>query len=433
MSDVVYVFESYRFRPDGRLTKNGETIRLPPTESRLLELLLRSRGQMLSHRAIEEGIWPRQTVSYSSLARGIYSLRKILGQSRQHYIQTVPKRGYRFVKHVSAVPIYPSGTSVSLDDLEPVDHSFFLEGCREAARAGPGALQRAVDCFQAVCARVPNFVNAFEELANCRAIQMNRGFVEPAYGRREGIEAAEAALVIDPNNVNVNVLLAFLRGSVDDKAADQLARLESRIEAPIKSARALLWRSSLEKCAGNLEGSLRSAKAALQCDPFSITARFSCAWSLFMCGRVVQALEAARESAEQMPWVPYGPALIAIFAAYLGEFDVARKEARHLLEMAPNEFPISMAAAYALACSGLGDEARNLASMADTLEFPRLSLVHVAAVYVALGDERKAEALLDRARSEGDPWYPVSRYDPRLATVFAGTDRLVHGTRDAGI
>ena len=159
MSDVVYVFESYRYRPDGRLTKNGTTVRLPPTESRLLELLLRSRGQMLSHRDIEEGIWPRQTVSYSSLARGIYSLRKILCQSRQHFIQTVPKRGYRFVKDVSAVPVYSPETSVSLDDLEAVDRSFFFEGLRESARASSGAMQRAVDCFETVHARVPKFVN----------------------------------------------------------------------------------------------------------------------------------------------------------------------------------------------------------------------------------------------------------------------------------
>lgn len=428
-SEVIYVFDSYRFRPDGRLTKDGKTVRLPPTESKLLELLLRSRGQLLSHRAIEEEIWPRQTVSYSSLARCIYSLRKTLGNSRQDYILTVPKRGYRFAKHVSAVSVYPSRASVTLDDLEPVDLSFFLEGLREAARASPGALQRAVDCLESVCNRVPNFVKAFEELTNCRINQINRGYIEPAYGRREGIKTAEAALVIDPHSVDINVMLAFLHGTVDDKAVQQLARLEEQIEAPISSARALLWRSSLEKCAGRLEASLRSANAALQCDPFSITARFSLAWSHFLCGNAVKALETAQECSEQMPWVPYGPAFTAMFSAYSGELDLAEEEARHALEMAQENSGAQVIAAYALACAGLGDEARNIASGAHTLEYPRPPLVHAAAVYAALGDERQVQALLERAKSEGDPWYPASRYDPRLAAVFSCTPERARGKR----
>ncbi len=429
-SPVIYAFDTYSFRPDGHLTKNGTTVRLPPTESRLLEVLLRSRGHVLTHRAIEEEIWPRQTVSYSSLARCIYSLRKTLGKSRQDYIQTVPKRGYRFVKHVSAVSISPSGTSVTLDDLEPVERSFFLEGMREAARTSPGSLQKAVDYLEKVCNKAPNFVNAFEELVNCRIDQINRGYVHPVYGRQEGIKAAEAALAIDPKNADLNTMLAFLLGTIDGAGAHELDRLDAEIEGPVKSARAFLWRSSLEKCAGRLEASLKSAEAALRCDPFSITATYSCAYSQFLCGNTEKALQVARDNEEQRPWVPYGAAFTAMYSACIGDFDVAREEARKAIRAAPDNSSVTIIAAYALARAGLDDEPRRIASAAHRDEYPRPPLSHAAAVYVALGEKGQARALLDLARSVAEPWYPAARYDPRLAAVFSSTSDLTNGRRD---
>jgi hypothetical protein len=163
------------------------------------------------------------------LARCIYSLRKALGESRQDYIQTIPKRGYRFAKEVSTVSIDTAGANPTLDDLEPVDRAFFLEGVRESARASAESLTHAVECLEAVCTRAPAFVQAFEELANCRINQIIRGYIEPTYGRRKGIEAVEAALAIDRSRVDSNVMLAFLHGTIDGKATDQLARLEAQL------------------------------------------------------------------------------------------------------------------------------------------------------------------------------------------------------------
>ncbi len=430
-SSVIYIFDSYRFRPDGRLMRDGTTVRLPPTESKLLELLLRSRGHVLSHRTIEEEVWPRQTVGYSSLARCIYSLRKALGESRQNYIQTVPKRGYRFAKPVATVSIDPPGANLTLDDLEPVDKAYFLEGLRESARASAEALELAVERFETVCVRVPNFLQAFEELANCRINQINRGYIEPAYGRRKGIEAAEAALIIDPNRVDANVMLAFLYGTIDGKASGQIARLDAKIERPTNSARALLWRSSLEKCAGNLDAGLRCAEAATRCDPFSISARFVRAWSLYLCGHAGEALDIARESAADMPWVPYGSAFTAMFAAGLGELELAKEEALRALNIAPENFGVMILAAYALACAGLGDGARRIVARTTGTGFPRAPLSHAAAVHAALGEAGQARALLDQARKEEEPWFCISRYDPRLAGIYPDTVQQADTTRFA--
>jgi len=433
-STVIYVFDTYRFRPDGRLMHDGRTVRLPPIESRLLELLLRSRGQILSHQAIEREVWPRQTISYSSLARCIYSLRKILGESRQHYIQTVPKRGYRFAKEVSTVRIDKSEVTPNLDDLEPVDQAYFLEGIRESARASAEALEHAVECLEAVCIRAPAFVQVFEELANCRINQIIRGYIEPTYGRRKGIEAVETALAIDPSRVDSNIMLAFLHGTIDGRATEQLDRLEAQTARPFNCARAFQLRSGLEKCAGHLDASLKFSEAATQCDPFSVSARFTHAWSLFLCGQAAEALDVAQESTKQMPWVPYGSAFKAMFAAYLGELDLAQEEAFRALNIAPENLGVTILAAYALACAGFGDEARRLAAGTLGAQFPRAPLSHAAAVFAALGDAEQAWALLNKARDEAEPWFPASRYDPRLSGLYknivqqAGAKSLAAGS-----
>src|SRR4029079_16983831 len=49
-----------------------------------------------------EQVWPDSLVEENNLAQNISILRKALGESKEgeHYIQTVPKRGYRFVADV---------------------------------------------------------------------------------------------------------------------------------------------------------------------------------------------------------------------------------------------------------------------------------------------------------------------------------------------
>ena len=58
----------------------------------MLRLLLSLEGRVVSHQMIEDTLWPRQVVSYASMARCVYSLRKHLDAEGETYIQTI--RGY---------------------------------------------------------------------------------------------------------------------------------------------------------------------------------------------------------------------------------------------------------------------------------------------------------------------------------------------------
>jgi TolB-like protein/DNA-binding winged helix-turn-helix (wHTH) protein/Flp pilus assembly protein TadD len=81
------------------LLKQGKPVPLPPKDIETLIILVEGRGQIVEKRELMEKIWPGTFVEEGNLTRHVFNLRQILadGKSDQHYIETVPKRGYRFI------------------------------------------------------------------------------------------------------------------------------------------------------------------------------------------------------------------------------------------------------------------------------------------------------------------------------------------------
>ena len=82
-----------------RATMRGEEVRLTPTEWRLLELLVRHPGRLLSQQQILEQVWgPGYETAQGNLRLYIAQLRRKLEQepSRPRHLRTEPGMGYRF-------------------------------------------------------------------------------------------------------------------------------------------------------------------------------------------------------------------------------------------------------------------------------------------------------------------------------------------------
>jgi len=77
-------------------------IQLTPKAFDTLLFLVENNNHTLGKQELIETIWPDSFVEENNLAQNISILRKALGQSPegQDYIQTVPKRGYRFAAEV---------------------------------------------------------------------------------------------------------------------------------------------------------------------------------------------------------------------------------------------------------------------------------------------------------------------------------------------
>jgi pimeloyl-ACP methyl ester carboxylesterase/DNA-binding winged helix-turn-helix (wHTH) protein len=68
-----------------------------------LQVLLENSGHVLTKKELMQQVWPDSFVEENNLAQNISILRKALGEGGEQYIQTVPKRGYRFVGNVKAM------------------------------------------------------------------------------------------------------------------------------------------------------------------------------------------------------------------------------------------------------------------------------------------------------------------------------------------
>lgn len=89
-----------------QLKRDGKTLRLPPKAIDALELLISNNEQLLSREHLMRALWGDRIVGDQGINQLIYLLRKALGKQSdgQEWIETVPKRGYRFNGPIQSAP-----------------------------------------------------------------------------------------------------------------------------------------------------------------------------------------------------------------------------------------------------------------------------------------------------------------------------------------
>jgi DNA-binding winged helix-turn-helix (wHTH) protein len=105
-NDFCYDFGPYRLNSQERvLTCAGEVISLPPKATDVLLLLVSNAGQLVEKDELLKQVWPNTFVEEANLTQNIFLLRRVLGHERAgpRYIETVTRRGYRFVADVTVV------------------------------------------------------------------------------------------------------------------------------------------------------------------------------------------------------------------------------------------------------------------------------------------------------------------------------------------
>lgn len=103
---LFYEFGSFRIDPRERLLlRNGQPVPLPPKVYDTLLALVENSGHLIEKEALMKAVWPDTFVEDANLTVNISALRKALGEggSEHQYIETIPRRGYRFVSTVTRV------------------------------------------------------------------------------------------------------------------------------------------------------------------------------------------------------------------------------------------------------------------------------------------------------------------------------------------
>lgn len=127
----IYEFGGYRLDSEEKvLFRHGQAVPIPPKDIETLVVLVERAGHIVGKEELLEKVWPGVFIEENNLARRVFNLRQVLGESPdgRKYIETVPKRGYRFVGSVrehgeSADSLAPAPpTSVSQQPDAQGDH-----------------------------------------------------------------------------------------------------------------------------------------------------------------------------------------------------------------------------------------------------------------------------------------------------------------------
>lgn len=111
----VYEFKGFRLDgPQRRLLHHGQPVQLKSKIFDLLLFLVEMRGQLIEKDELMKKIWPNTIVEENNITVSMSVLRKILGEERfgREFIETVPRRGYRFVAEVKEIPVSPIKTEI---------------------------------------------------------------------------------------------------------------------------------------------------------------------------------------------------------------------------------------------------------------------------------------------------------------------------------
>src|SRR6266571_3467915 len=98
--DDLFQFGSFRLDAGERvLLRDGRLVPLPAKVLNTLLVLVRNNGHVVEKDVLMKEVWPDEYVEEGNLAQHIFMLRRALGESTENprYIETVPRRGYRFV------------------------------------------------------------------------------------------------------------------------------------------------------------------------------------------------------------------------------------------------------------------------------------------------------------------------------------------------
>ncbi|MEM1205721.1 MAG: winged helix-turn-helix domain-containing protein, partial [Acidobacteriota bacterium] len=232
-SDVhtVYHFLDWRADPsEHRLSRNGEPVPITPRAMEVLAYLLERSGRVVSKEELLGAVWDGQAVTDDALVVTIYELRKALGDRARDptYLETVVRRGYRFLPPVRA-SVAGTGPPPTVADppavVEPghvVDPPGTPPFPQQRPDGGPRPFFRGLGAIRIAA------VLLFAGAAVAVALGMAPG---PKEGRRltpvgTGVDATEAPTRRSDDRV-VDALLVRARRELDERSPASLERAEA--------------------------------------------------------------------------------------------------------------------------------------------------------------------------------------------------------------
>src|SRR6185312_8164774 len=131
----------------GELRRNGVRVRLHAQPFQVLAMLLERPGEMLTREEISRALWPEGTfVDYEhGVNSAVNRLRDALGDkaSNPRFVETLARRGYRFVAPVERIVPNETALEPSLAESSPAAEANSRQGIFDRVLASPEDLPKS--------------------------------------------------------------------------------------------------------------------------------------------------------------------------------------------------------------------------------------------------------------------------------------------------
>jgi len=452
----VYFFGQFRF--DGYvLESKGVPVPLAPKVADTLLVLLEHPGELVTKDALIETVWGGAFVAESGLARNISVLRKTLEDhgGPGPYIETVAKRGYRFVAPIGS-PVEPADAppparsrrrpwiwiaAAALAVAAPwalsrIETGHAAAEANESLRIGshllakrtPEDTARALSWFERAARENPRSAEAHVGVA--RALLMLPRLGRPsadAFGRAK-TEAARA-LEIDPRLASAHAALGAARMLGEWKFAEAETSFKRALELDPNLAMAPIYYSHLLNSMRRFDDSLPLLDRARKIDPVSPSIGAQIGVTHYFRRDFERAVRELLAVLERERSDSYSHYYLALTYGFLGRLDDAR---RHLAraDLSPALFRTEEAWLYLRN----GERGPAEARFAEIREETRRGRAPGSALLLpaaALGRFEEAFAALDAAIAERSPDLLNLQADPRLSGL-RGDPRYAAAIRRIG-
>jgi DNA-binding winged helix-turn-helix (wHTH) protein/TolB-like protein/Tfp pilus assembly protein PilF len=280
------------------------------------------------------------------------------------------------------------------------------------------SLRKGIEYFTQAIANDSRYALAHAGLADSYIILGNFGLLPPHEAYPKAKVAAEEALKVDPDLVEAQVSLAFVKSLFERDWPGAEAGFKRAIELNPNYGPAHQWYGVSLAGAGRVDEAVAEVKRAQQVDPLSRTISAVVGWMLYLARDYDTAIEQEKVVLEMDP-------NFALAHRYLGLiYEQKRMYAEAISEFQKAEWlsgakPLdSSSLAHAYAIAGKRAEARQILKKVSEgppeVYFPAQD---IALIYVGLGEKDLAFDWLEKAVQERSPWLIHLSVDPRFDPI----------------
>jgi DNA-binding winged helix-turn-helix (wHTH) protein/Flp pilus assembly protein TadD len=435
-----YEFGNFRLDLIERcLLRDGIPVPLAGKVFETLRVLVEHRGRLAEKKRVMQEVWADTFVDESNLSQNVFTLRKVLGQAAggQRFIETVPRRGYRFVASVREVHEHYAVPEEALPRLtiepgrDPATtkaYNFCIRGRFFWNKRTEVGLKKALEYFQRALNVEPLYALAYAGLADCYIMLCEYGLLASEDSYRNGKAAALKALELDESLAEAHASLGLVTMLYDWDLAESEKGFKRAIELNPNYATAHQWYAVHLAVSGRFDEAFAQIRQAQELDPLSPIISVNVARIHYFARQYDEALRCCRTILETEPTFGAAHKIMGLAYEQKGMSEEALVALQRALDLLGDTPEMIGFLAHAYAISGNREEAHKLLErLQEMAKLRHVRSFPFVVAYTALGDLDQVFACLEKAwRERSDsilclkvmPVFDCLRSDPRFTHLM---------------